>query len=226
MKRLIQRLPFAAEFSIVIIFCFGYSIYSSVTIFVRYLFHPTVGELHFNNSALIGLLFDEIIILILVLIFLKLRNNSVNFKNNLDPLDLLLITIALIVCYYLIYFLILFIVDTIVINANFSSLFLAKINRNINFPLAAVTSLVNGLFEESIVVGYVIPALSARKSIIYAVNVSVLIRLLYHLYQGPIAALSIVPLGLLFAFVFVKTKNLWPLVAAHAVFDFVGIILH
>jgi membrane protease YdiL (CAAX protease family) len=84
-------------------------------------------------------------------------------------------------------------------------------------------SLVNPIFEEVFVCGYLVGRLAPRLGAWPAIHVSTAIRLTYHLYQGPIAALSIVPVGLVFAYWFVQRKQLWPLIAAHAYFDFVAL---
>jgi len=84
----------------------------------------------------------------------------------------------------------------------------------------ALVCLVNPLFEEIFVSGYVIAVLDPRRSGWTGINVSVAIRLLYHLYQGPAGVLSAVPLGLIFAGWYARTGRLWPLVMAHAMFDF------
>ncbi len=54
-------------------------------------------------------------------------------------------------------------------------------------------------------------------------NVSMGIRLLYHLYQGPMGIITIVPLGLLYGFVYVRTRQLWPLILAHMLIDIAGL---
>jgi uncharacterized protein len=60
-------------------------------------------------------------------------------------------------------------------------------------------------------------------SLATAVNISALIRLSYHLYQGAAGVLAVVPLGLLFGIWFARTRQLWPLIVAHAIMDFVGL---
>lgn len=87
-------------------------------------------------------------------------------------------------------------------------------------------SLVNGFFEELFVCGYLINAVKKRRSVVFAINVSVAIRLAYHLYQGPIAVPSIVPMALIFGYWFARTGRLWPLVVAHALMDFVALWPH
>ncbi|HUQ10090.1 MAG TPA: CPBP family intramembrane glutamic endopeptidase [Steroidobacteraceae bacterium] len=57
-----------------------------------------------------------------------------------------------------------------------------------------------------------------------AINVSTGIRLLYHLYQGPIGILSVVPLGLIFGYAYSRTRMLWPLIFAHIVLDIAGLL--
>jgi membrane protease YdiL (CAAX protease family) len=60
-------------------------------------------------------------------------------------------------------------------------------------------------------------------SLATAVNISAAIRLSYHLYQGVAGVLAVVPLGLLFAYWFARTRQLWPLIVAHAILDFAGL---
>lgn len=53
----------------------------------------------------------------------------------------------------------------------------------------------------------------------FAANVSAGGRLLYHLYQGPLAVVGILPSALLFGYWFARAGRLWPLVVAHAILD-------
>jgi len=81
-------------------------------------------------------------------------------------------------------------------------------------PIIAV-SVVNPLFEEFLVCAYVIEALRKRFGIATAVNVSIALRLSYHLYQGPIAFVSLAVTGVAFTFVYLRTGRLWPVIFAH-----------
>ena len=89
--------------------------------------------------------------------------------------------------------------------------------------LILFASIVNPLYEEVFVCGYVIEALRRRYSIATAVNVSTAIRVGYHLYQGPFAFLWVALFGLLFAYTYVRWRNLWPLVVAHGILDFLAL---
>jgi uncharacterized protein len=88
-----------------------------------------------------------------------------------------------------------------------------------------VVSVVNGIFEEVFVAGYIITALTRTRGPWTGINVSVGMRLLCYLSQGAIAALSVVPLGLLFAYVYARTRLLWPLICAHITFELVSLVL-
>ena len=50
-----------------------------------------------------------------------------------------------------------------------------------------------------------------------------MVRLLYHLYQGPVGVVTIVPMGLLYGFVYARTRQLWPLIFAHVLIDIIGL---
>jgi uncharacterized protein len=79
--------------------------------------------------------------------------------------------------------------------------------------------LVNPAFEELIVCGYVIPALRGRFGDTTAVNVSVVIRSSYHLYQGFAMLPWHTAYGLVQAHVYLRFGRLWPLIVSHAALD-------
>jgi membrane protease YdiL (CAAX protease family) len=94
----------------------------------------------------------------------------------------------------------------------------------VSAPIVVSVSLINAAFEEIFVTGYIITALKPSRGPVFAMNVSVAIRLLYHLYQGQAAVLAILPLGLAYAFLYVRTGRLWPLFVAHAIQDILAML--
>ncbi len=98
--------------------------------------------------------------------------------------------------------------------------------RDLTVSAVLIASCVNGLFEEVFVCGYVITAVKLRRSATFAVNVSLAIRATYHLYQGAVGVLSIVPMGLIFGHWFARTGRLWPLVVAHVLADIIGFMYY
>jgi membrane protease YdiL (CAAX protease family) len=99
-----------------------------------------------------------------------------------------------------------------------------RLNRGpFDWPSITAVSLVNPVFEEVFVCGYVITALRERFGTTTAVNVSAGIRVFYHFYQGALGVLGIAPMALLFAYWFARTGRLWPLIVAHALQDFTAL---
>jgi uncharacterized protein len=87
--------------------------------------------------------------------------------------------------------------------------------------LMFVLIVVNSFFEEVAVTAYVITALEGHGAAV-AISASTLLRFAYHLYQGPLASLSIIPLGLLFGTMFWQRRNVWPLAVAHTIANVVA----
>jgi membrane protease YdiL (CAAX protease family) len=85
-------------------------------------------------------------------------------------------------------------------------------------------SIINPIYEEVLLVGYIIGALKGKKGIVFAINISVLFRFLCHLYQGPLAAIEIIPMDLLFAYVYHRWEKLFPLIVAHGILHYIGFL--
>jgi membrane protease YdiL (CAAX protease family) len=93
-------------------------------------------------------------------------------------------------------------------------------------PVLVLAALENGFLEEVLVVGYLLTRLRQLGVDPWlAVVLSAVLRGSYHLYQGPGQAIGNVLMGLVFGFVWLKWRRLWPLVVAHTLMDvgaFVG----
>jgi uncharacterized protein len=83
---------------------------------------------------------------------------------------------------------------------------------------------INSFYEEIVVAGYVVTALSKQGAAL-AITASTLLRFSYHLYQGPLASISILPLGLLFGAVYWRWRNLWPLIVAHTINNIISFMM-
>ena len=84
---------------------------------------------------------------------------------------------------------------------------------------------INSVYEEVIVSAYLVNALSKHHGVVFVIGVSLLVRMLYHTYQGPIIAASIIPMGILFAYTFWKWKRLWPLIIAHTISNVMAFVV-
>ncbi len=98
-------------------------------------------------------------------------------------------------------------------------------NVRVAVPLICVTAVVNPVFEEFFVVGYVFNALERLRSARFALIASAGLRLAYHLYQGPLGVVTIIPMALIFGCAYTRWRRLWPLVFAHGIMDLVGLLV-
>lgn len=90
-------------------------------------------------------------------------------------------------------------------------------------PIIGIST-VNPIFEETIVIGYIMGVFLKADDPTRAVNISVGVRVLYHLYQGIAGIITIVPMGLIFSYYYYKRRKLWPLIFAHGVMDFIALV--
>ena len=97
------------------------------------------------------------------------------------------------------------------------------IDGHFALPTVLAVSILNPLFEEIFVCGYVITVAKESGHLALGVNASIAIRLAYHLYQGGAGVVGIIPLGLIFGVWFSRTGRLWPVVVAHGLSDFVAL---
>ncbi|HEY0372608.1 MAG TPA: CPBP family intramembrane glutamic endopeptidase [Thermoanaerobaculia bacterium] len=93
----------------------------------------------------------------------------------------------------------------------------------LTWPVLIGLTLINPLYDELFLVAYNLEA-GKPHGAAFAITLSAGIRFLCHLDQGPIAAVTILPLGLIFAVVYWRWRVVWPLVVAHGVMDFVGML--
>jgi membrane protease YdiL (CAAX protease family) len=89
---------------------------------------------------------------------------------------------------------------------------------HLSVPFVILVSVINPFFEETMESGYFIHSLQ-RYGQWTAVLASALFRTFLHAYQGMNAVLIVLPIGLIFGFVYWKWRQLWPLIVAHILFD-------
>lgn len=84
--------------------------------------------------------------------------------------------------------------------------------------------MVNGAFEEVFLLGVLLRGLRAH-GLSVALGFPLLVRLMYHGYQGPLGLLWILAFGLSLSLFFLRTGRLWPVVFAHTLWDIVPVVL-
>jgi membrane protease YdiL (CAAX protease family) len=86
-------------------------------------------------------------------------------------------------------------------------------------PVLVLDALEAGVLEEFIAAYLITRLQQLRLTPAAAVGLAALLRGSYHLYQGWGGFLGNLAMGLLFGFVFVRTKRAWPLAIAHSLLD-------
>lgn len=225
MKKYLAALSAQAEFLIVTGCAFGPFLLAELA----RLLHPQTGA-HQTGLSLLELVAFELVVGGLLVWFLKARGwawEQFGLAKNSAISDAgwgLLLFIAIYAAWFVVWN----------VTARLSPGLLHTmdtINKNViggHIPPATsiAASVTNGIFEEFFVVGYVMSALArSNRSPWFCINVSTALRLSYHLYQGPLGVLSIVPTGLILAFWFSRTKRLWPLMFAHILMDMVALLV-
>lgn len=95
-----------------------------------------------------------------------------------------------------------------------------KFSTGLPFALLALLIVVNAVVEELVVTRLVVQWLAPRGAGV-AVVASAILRSLWHLPLGPLAAISVVPPGLLLATLYWQRRTLWPLIVAQAIANLV-----
>jgi uncharacterized protein len=215
------------EFVVVILTAFGTFILTSLHVLLFGLAHEEAGPLSFvTSNQLYGIVIYELSIAPVVISILYMRGwRLADFPLGVSRALTILgagIAIATVAGDW---------VFTLVLTGLFQNIRSAMDAYENIVPLGGPTlasvvilSIVNPVYEEVFVCGYVIAALRERFGVTTAVNVSVLIRVLYHLYQGLDAFPFHAMYGLIQAYVFVRTGRLWPLIVSHAILDFFALV--
>ena len=208
----IRDLSPRAEFFLIVAICFGYFICNSAIVLLLRIhrFEMTTGRVLRGTAV-------ELLSLALAGWILHQRGWTLRPMGRFS-FAAALAGVPLAIGYFILYFLAAFSVMSLFPGTrNLTSI--AMVQRAAPAAML-VFVVVNSFFEELAVTGYVVSALS-QEGMAFAVTASTLLRFLYHLYQGPVASLSILPLGMLFACVYWRWRNLWPLVVAHTIANLV-----
>lgn len=80
-------------------------------------------------------------------------------------------------------------------------------------------SILNAVFEELLWLAYGVTALARRIGLRRACIASIVLRTTVHVYEGPLAVLGVLPIGIVFTLYFARTRRVWPVIVAHALQD-------
>jgi membrane protease YdiL (CAAX protease family) len=220
MRDLFEKLPWPVEFAVVVAGAFGLAVLGSLIAAVQ---PPATGSIH-SEASLWQMVGNEVFITALLGGFLFLRGWTVErlgLKSHwMDGVYGLALTAAV----YAVYVIAQYALTSLAPGLAAEAAKLQVVPHAMSPWLIGAVTIVNSFYEELFVSGYVITALKERTSETIAINVSVAIRLSYHLYQGVLGVISIIPIGLIFAYWFARKGSLWPLILAHAVIDLIAFL--
>ena len=212
MRQFLQKLPLPVEFVLVVLGAFGLLITASLLQTLRPIAAPTT----ISDDGLKSVVRYELVVLVVLTTFLYLRGWTlerigirITLRDTLIGLGFMLVAELIGMGALLLIAPISPRLAGMIENAEAAS-------GTLSILSVLTFSIVNPIFEETFVCGYIIAALRGRAEPWTAINTSVAIRLLYHLYQGPAAAIGIVPFGLILAYWYARSGRLWPAIAAHA----------
>jgi membrane protease YdiL (CAAX protease family) len=213
-------LPLSAEFAIVILGAFGWFFVGELIDFSRS--YRPVGP---SNAALEEIIWYELVAFVPLCVFLWARGWS--FKRiGLHPNLIETLTGAgLALLAYAVAIPILLLIVAFTGDGALSSAGSSVMALGLNPITVVAVSVINPIFEETFVCGYAISALRDRAGPWTLISISVAIRLLYHVYLGPLGLLSIVPITVILTYWYARTGRLWPLIVAHVIWDFAALSL-
>jgi uncharacterized protein len=218
LRDIVSRWPKRAEALIVILGAFGYALVSTARYLSDTQLHATITEHHLRFL----LIYEPVMFLILGG-FLYARGWTFKRVGLTPQLIDTVIGVGLAVGEYVAYAALWIIMSAIRLQPAYLNGASTLVGGHFALLTVIAASIVNPLFEELFVCGYVITAAKEAGHPAIGVNVSIAIRLAYHLYQGGAGVVGIVPFGLISAIWFSKTGRLWPVVVAHALTDFAGL---
>jgi len=198
--------------AIVVVICFGVSIVLSIRAVLA-----GFPDSPFTDAGMIGLVVTEIVLAATALLFLHARGFDIA---SLLPQPTLRGTLLGVGLFFVAW------VIGILVTAPFAHaqpeqpIQRMMADARVTSSVIVVLGMVNGAFEEVFLLGVLVRGLRAF-GLSIAIGIPLLVRVLYHLYQGPLGALWILSFGLVFSLFYVRSPTLWPPVFAHVLWDIV-----
>lgn len=212
----IQRLPPTVEFAVITALCFGFFVWQALAALGM---HAVGAATVFSNRDALQMIGYELFAYPVALAFLALRGWRVSSFELHPTLTFSAVGVLLLALYDGVYLL------ALAVNTMLSggALALHQAHAEVSPAMALLVAVINPVFKELIVVGYVVRAFEDVRGPLFAIAASALLRTLYHLDQGAIAVVTVLLLGVVFAWVYWRWRTLWPLVLAHGLTDYLSL---
>jgi membrane protease YdiL (CAAX protease family) len=225
MRERIRSWSGRTELVLVLLIAFGATVPRSLAalLFPELLVHRTSPPI--TNAALYRTVLFELAVMAILAMFLRARGWTLERLGIRPTAQDSIVGVGIFIGYYLAY--VVLVMAVVAVWPRFAQIAISThlVGGRLEWPAMLAVSLVNPVFEEVFVCGYVVAALKERRGITTAINVSAGIRVFCHFYQGAVGVVGIVPMALIFAYWFARTGRLWPLIVAHALDDLLGLAM-
>ena len=217
MRRFIAGLSVGAEFTIVFLGAFGLFIFSTLVALLARDHQVAASEGDLRLLVVI-----EVVLFAVLATFMRVRGWTLARVGFHPSLKETLQGLAVAVVSYCVWALVWLAFTSVVPQAARPAVSFGTLAPQL--ATIIVASIVNAIYEETFVSGYLMTVIKEHSTAWTAINISVGVRLLYHLYQGIPAVTDVVPIGLIFAYWYARQGSLWPLIVAHALIDIFGLL--
>jgi membrane protease YdiL (CAAX protease family) len=186
--------------------------------------NSTGAVITYSNDDIIRLLLYETVVLSIIIIILKWQSWSFKDFGLRFSIDKVTAGLVLFISNYFLYLFLYKLFAGFLLNteSGLSSSATVSFSASLNILPITIFSIFNPLFEEFILVGYIVSAMRKRFGLLACVLVSTVFRLSFHVYQGPIILLSILPMGIIFVIYFWHKRSILPLIIGHGLMDFLS----
>jgi len=223
MKQFVQALSGRAEFLIVVLGSLGLLLLTNLQVVLD----PGLAAQAppFTNEALISNLIYEVFVLAWLGVFMKVRGwtfERLGFSIGLRDTAIGLLLAIIVFCAV---WLIQQVMNSVAPAAFEAARRFDKVSGRLDTWALLLGAAVDAVFEELFACAYVISALKEKRSPAFALNVSVLLRVGLHVYQGVYGGLIGAAWGLVFGYWYLKSGRVWPLFVAHAALFIVLVVM-
>jgi len=222
----VRKIPLSIEVVSIVFISLGYFIYTAF----QWLILEDSGsvQITYQNSDLHHLILYELISLTIVGAILKWQGRSLKNYGISISVEKVTMGLALFVTTYIVYLVLYTLFGDFVfslgklIPGSASSRGEISFYVNVSILHLSLFSIINSIFEEFILVGYIVTSIRKKMGLATCLILSVGFRLSFHVYQGPIILLTILPMGIIFTLYFWHKRSIIPLIIGHAIMDFLS----
>lgn len=216
-----RTLTTPGEAFVVILVCFGMPILNSLYAMLSgFPSERSGGAAVFTDGAMIWLIVNEVVMAGAALTLLRIRRYAIG---SLYPHPTFLGTIAGIALFIASWLFGWLLVAPFMTSHAQQPIEHMLRQSNLSLPVIIAVAMVNGTYEEVFLLGFLLRGLRGF-GLSIALGAMLLVRVFYHLYQGPIGALWVMGAGLVFGVYYLRTGVLWPSVFAHILWDIVPFV--